>query len=175
MRIIVFDLECTCWSERVPRERQETIEIGAVALASVAGPAVAEFRTFVRPERSPVLSGFCRNFTGITQEDVDQAPRFPEAMSRFFAFAGNVACRWVSFGTADKKQLMIDAAAHGMVLPEEFLARHVDARAAFAGRFGGPEPSFADALSRLGESVEKLPHRALEDARLLARIVARVL
>ncbi|KAI0062234.1 hypothetical protein BV25DRAFT_1916154 [Artomyces pyxidatus] len=47
---------------------------------------VDEFRSFVKPTWRPTLSPFCTDLTGITQEQVDDAPYFPEVMNRFSAF-----------------------------------------------------------------------------------------
>ncbi|KAI0670592.1 ribonuclease H-like domain-containing protein [Trametes maxima] len=47
---------------------------------------VDEFRSFVRPTWRPKLSPFCTTLTGITQEQVDSAPTFPEVLEKFGAF-----------------------------------------------------------------------------------------
>lgn len=50
------------------------------------------FKTFVRPVKNPVLDPFCTfltgwnhrvQFAGITQQQVDEAPLFPEAVELF--------------------------------------------------------------------------------------------
>ncbi|EIW60579.1 uncharacterized protein TRAVEDRAFT_19224 [Trametes versicolor FP-101664 SS1] len=47
---------------------------------------VDEFRSFVRPTWRPQLSDFCTTLTGITQEQVDHAPPFPEVLEHFRGF-----------------------------------------------------------------------------------------
>ncbi|CCM02888.1 uncharacterized protein FIBRA_05002 [Fibroporia radiculosa] len=47
---------------------------------------VAEFRSFVRPTWRPLLSQFCTNLTGITQDQVDSAPEFTELLQMFETF-----------------------------------------------------------------------------------------
>ncbi|EAU88160.2 double-strand siRNA ribonuclease [Coprinopsis cinerea okayama7 len=47
---------------------------------------IDEFRSFVRPTWRPVLTDFCKDLTGITQEQVDSAPTFPEVLAQFEAF-----------------------------------------------------------------------------------------
>ena len=77
-RIVVVDVEATCWKKGVFSRKKETIEIGAVLLLlDRAQSRWPEFQTFVRPRRLPRLSSFCRELTGITQENVDAAPTFP--------------------------------------------------------------------------------------------------
>ena len=83
-RIIVIDVEATCWKKGVFSRKKETIEIGAVRLLRDRDESRwPEFQTFVRPRRLPVLSTFCRDLTGITQDEVDAAPTFPEALELF--------------------------------------------------------------------------------------------
>ena len=69
MHHIICDLEATCWAEERRPERMEIIEIGAVKLASPAGPVLGEFDALVRPVLEPTLSDFCRELTGIRQID----------------------------------------------------------------------------------------------------------
>ena len=64
----------------VPRDEIETIEIGAVLVRAITLEVEAEFETFVKPVRHPVLTPFCTELTGITQEMLADAPAFPEAM-----------------------------------------------------------------------------------------------
>ncbi|PCH38334.1 hypothetical protein WOLCODRAFT_65071 [Wolfiporia cocos MD-104 SS10] len=47
---------------------------------------VAEFRSFVKPTWRPLLSQFCTNLTGITQDQVDRAPVFTELCESFKVF-----------------------------------------------------------------------------------------
>ncbi|KAM5539082.1 hypothetical protein V8D89_007305 [Ganoderma adspersum] len=59
---------------------------------------VAEFRSYVRPTWRPQLSDFCLTLTGITQEQVDSAPIFPEVLQDFRRFL--------------EKHKLLDAAGH---------------------------------------------------------------
>lgn len=47
---------------------------------------VDTFRSFVKPTWRPQLSPFCTQLTGITQEQVDCAPSFPEVLKSFSGF-----------------------------------------------------------------------------------------
>src|SRR5688500_7338416 len=89
---LVIDVEATCSRCRVvvPIEEMEIIELGAVLLDAVHG-VIGEFETFVRPVRHPRLTPFCTELTGITQDDVDRAPGFPQALAAFLQFTGDCA------------------------------------------------------------------------------------
>lgn len=94
--ILVIDLEATCWETVNPAgqpqsiESMEIIEFGC-ALATRQGDLLDSRSFLVRPTRFPRLSDFCRNLTGITQEMVDQAPAFPEAVAALNDWLGEAA------------------------------------------------------------------------------------
>ena len=58
--ILVVDLEATCCDlHSIPRHQMETIEIGAVMVATDSLEIVDEFQIFIKPLRHPVLTEFC--------------------------------------------------------------------------------------------------------------------
>ncbi|KAI9433979.1 ribonuclease H-like domain-containing protein [Lactarius indigo] len=86
---LVLDVEATCYPGTDFHWPNEIIvhgiDKGNNGMASTL-QKVAEFRSFVRPTWRPKLSPFCTSLTGITQEQVDSAPHFPEVERRFSAF-----------------------------------------------------------------------------------------
>jgi len=65
--LIIIDFESTCWENEKYRP-QEIIEFPAVLLDTVTGECLEEFHHYILPVENPVLSDFCRNLTGITQQ-----------------------------------------------------------------------------------------------------------
>jgi 3'-5' exoribonuclease 1 len=172
-RIIVVDVEATCWKKGVFSRKKETIEIGAVLLLlDRAQSNWPEFQTFVRPLRLPRLSSFCRELTGISQENVDAAPTFPEALRRFLEWSPPleqiVLATWSHY---DVWQLDLDLEANG--LPK--LAFPLLDVKKLAARSVGSK-SFEAAVRDLAPDDVAMPrHRAIADARRTARILHRLL
>jgi 3'-5' exoribonuclease 1 len=172
-RIVVFDVEATCWKERVFSRNKEIIEIGAVLLLrDRAHSRWPEFQTFVRPRRLPRLSSFCRELTGITQENVDAAPTFPEALRLFLEWSQPleqvVLATWSRY---DLWQLDLDLEAHGL---PKFAIPLLDVKK-LAARIVGTK-SFEQTARELDPEGVALPsHRAIADARRTARILNRLL
>jgi inhibitor of KinA sporulation pathway (predicted exonuclease) len=171
--IVVVDVEATCWKKGVFSRKKETIEIGAVLLRrDRTESSWPEFQTFVRPRRLPHLSSFCRELTGITQENVDAAPTFPEALQLFLEWSQPlervVLATWSRY---DFWQLDLDLEAHGLPgLAVPFL----DVKKLAARIVGGK--SFEEtARALVPDGVAMSRHRALADARLTARILNRLL
>ncbi|RXN31734.1 ERI1 exoribonuclease 2 [Labeo rohita] len=80
--LIVIDFESTCWREK-NSFGQEIIEFPAVLLNVSNGEVESEFHSYVQPQEHPVLSDFCTELTGITQDQVDSAPPLHICLSRF--------------------------------------------------------------------------------------------
>jgi inhibitor of KinA sporulation pathway (predicted exonuclease) len=172
-RIVVVDVEATCWKKGVFSRKKETIEIGAVqVLLNRPESTWPEFQTFVRPERLPRLSSFCRELTGITQENVDAAPTFPEALHRFLEWSQPlervVLATWSPY---DLWQLDLDLEAQGLPrLAMPFL----DVKKLAARSLGAK--SFEETARILDPDGVAMPrHRAIADARRTARILDRLL
>lgn len=169
MTIVVLDLEATCWKKGTRPERMEIIEFGAVKLAAETLDVVDAFASFVRPVAEPTLSDFCRELTSIEQSDVDNVPTFPDVFSAFLDWAGPGPITLGSWGAYDLGQLQIDCRRHQVPFPADRI-RHVNLKKAFAqSRDIGP-CGMKRALQILGVPLAGTHHRAIDDARNIAKI-----
>ena len=173
-RIVVVDVEATCWKKGIFSRQKETIEIGAVQLVLHRAPSRwPEFQTFVRPRRYPRLSSFCRELTGIAQEDVDVAPTFPEALRLLLDWLEPlervVLATWSRY---DLWQLDLDLEGHGLpklaipVLDVKRLAARIVGSKSLERTARELVPDLSTVASR---------HRAVADARRTAQILNRLL
>ena len=182
-RIVVVDVEATCWKKGIFSRRKETIEIGAVRVLLDRAPSSwPEFQTFVRPQHYPRLSTFCRELTGITQENVDAAPAFPEALRLLLDWLQPVErvvlATWSRY---DLWQLDLDLEAHGLpklAIPvldvKKLAARIVGAKSLErTARELAPESLSTVASAKVDASMPK--HRAVADACRTARILDRLI
>ncbi|WVR08125.1 hypothetical protein IAU60_005171 [Kwoniella sp. DSM 27419] len=88
---LCFDVEATCRPGKEFDWPNEIIEFPVVLLRwtdlDASGKRKLEridhFRSYVRPTWSPILTNFCKDLTGITQETVDKAPTFPQMLKKF--------------------------------------------------------------------------------------------
>lgn len=77
-RFVLFDLECTTWEGAAargwsgPGEHREVIQMGATLTDTERFTEQFHSKCLVRPRINPVLSDYCKNLTGITQEELDQ-------------------------------------------------------------------------------------------------------
>lgn len=173
---LVIDLEATTDEGRddertVPRDEMETIEIGAVLARAGTFDVEAEWQGFVGPVRHPKLTPFCTELTGITQEMLADAPSFPEVMEALeeALVVGRPGVVWCSWGLFDQTQLRRDCAFHGIEyrMPEHLNLKNLFASVHNRRRRAG----MAEVLGLCGLELEGAHHRALDDARNIARVL----
>ena len=170
--LLIIDVEATCDDAgAVPRHEMEIIEIGAVMQDAVTFESVGEFQTFVRPVRHPILTPFCTGLTTIKQQDVANAPEFPDALRDLMdwsaAYDEPLFCSW---GDYDRKQFQRDCDHHGVPYPlgdDHLNLKSVVADVMNLRRSMG----LGQTIERLGLTFDGTAHRGLDDARNIARVV----
>ncbi|MDR2872715.1 MAG: exonuclease domain-containing protein [Xanthomonadaceae bacterium] len=172
---LVVDLEATCCNDgSIPQQQMEIIEIGAVMVDADSFAVIGEFQSFVRPVRHPRLTSFCTQLTSIRQEDVDTAPDFSEAASAFKRwlrdYPGFVFCSW---GDYDFRQLHQDCDFHRLANP--ISAMHLNVRRLLTERQRLiQKPGLKAAVRMAGLAFAGIPHRGIDDARNIARLLPYV-
>jgi len=81
--LVVIDFEATCVLERDAQYPHEIIEFPAVIVNVERCEVEDNWRRYVKPKINPILSEFCTELTGITQETVDKADDFPTVLNQF--------------------------------------------------------------------------------------------
>jgi inhibitor of KinA sporulation pathway (predicted exonuclease) len=168
---LVVDLEATCCDDgSIPRHEMEIIEIGAVMLNQATWEIDSEFQQFIQPVRHQQLTDFCTQLTTISQQDMEAAPFFPEAISNFKkwigSFLNHVFCSW---GEYDKKQFLQDCKFHHLLYP--FASEHINIKNEFSEYLGVSKKfGMAQALNELGIELKGTHHRGIDDARNIAAI-----
>ncbi len=150
----------------------EIIEIGCV-LTNRLG-AVLDSRSFiVRPVRQPILSVFCTELTNITQAMVDSAPTLPNAIAQMDTWLDDTGpdLLWCSWGNYDlnhlKAQCTLDN-ADSRLLHLSHLNLKKLWRLTTKQR---KKTSLASALAYHGLTFDGQPHRGIDDARNIARLL----
>jgi len=169
MTYIIVDLEATCWPKGTTPQRQEVIEIGAVSMPQTTLSIESDFMTFVQPINEPMLSEFCTALTSITQAQVDSAPTFPDAFTKFLQWVGpqpTILCSW---GYYDYKQLKIECKRHNLPFPQRFQA-HLNIKKAFAHLQNIRPCGMKQALQLLNLPLSGTHHRGIDDAHNIAKI-----
>lgn len=170
---LVIDLEATTDEGGWPVEEMEIIEIGA-CLVDRDGRELDHFQRFVRPQRRPLLTSFCRELTHISQADIDGALPLPQVWAQFERWLGRMPAPlagWASWGDYDRQQFVLAWREYNLA---SLLANvpHVNLKQRFAKARQLPRPTGLNgALQLAGLQFQGSQHRALEDARNTARLL----
>lgn len=172
-KIIVIDIESTCWKENTSKELNEIIEIGICPIETKSGKVLEPKSIIVRPTYSTV-SEFCTSLTTLTQEDVDNGISFSDACSILVNKYDTKRYTWASYGFYDRDQFEIQCERENVEYP--FSYSHINVKVLFAlvnslrGQVG-----MAEALKMLNIPLKGTHHRGGDDAQNIAQILSRIL
>ncbi|HWE60816.1 MAG TPA: 3'-5' exonuclease [Chloroflexota bacterium] len=173
-RIVVVDVEATCWDGTPPvGQESEIIEIGVCTL-DVASLERAERRgILVRPQRSTV-SPFCTQLTTLTQDQVAAGVSFAEACALLVDVYRTRDRLWASYGDYDRRQF--ERQCHATGTPYPFGSGHLNVKTLFAIMRGlQREVGMDEALRLLGLPLEGTHHRGGDDVWNIAALLATLL
>ena len=166
----VVDVEATCWTGKPPPGQvSEIIEIGLTVVDTHERARVGKHRILVQPEHS-VVSAFCTELTGLTQEEVDTGETFAQACAQLRKDHYSDSRVWASWGDYDRKQFQRQCDAGGARYP--FGSAHVNAKQQFAHAQGWPKGvGMHRALEIAGLPLEGRHHSGTDDAWNIAALV----
>ena len=174
-RIIVIDVESTCWEDKdeAKRNTSEIIQIGVAAL-DVNTLTITQSSEFMVQAAHSKVSPFCTKLTGITQEDVDEGVSFQEALSSLVEEFEIDQRPWASYGDYDRRQFQHNCRLRG--LPYPFGERHINVKTLVAAAMAWPREEAMDvAMDFIGIPMKGKHHKAGDDAANIANILAFVL
>lgn len=191
--LIAVDFEATCFDKPYNRNIQEIIEFPAVLIDLETGVILSEFQRYVRPVEIPILSDYCTELTGISQETVDKGELLEDVMEQFISWMKEIIARYDLILPKTKKsnllgnciictwgnwdfliQLKAECSRKKIRRPP-FLNQWCDLKEvytdknAFKAKF-----SFGDALLHSNLPFEGRPHSGLDDARMTAKLAAKM-
>jgi inhibitor of KinA sporulation pathway (predicted exonuclease) len=164
-KIVVVDFEMTCWEgfDAPPGQENEIIEMGICLLDPKADViSISDKRSImVKPIRS-VVSEFCTNLTGITQEMVsERGIDFPLACHILETEYDTRNRLWVSWGNFDHEFLRKQCKARNVRYP--FSKKHSNLKRVFHDTVG-ERMGLQRAMNAVGVAREGVMHRGDDDA-----------
>lgn len=173
-KIIVVDVEATCWrKEPPPGEINEIIEVGICVLNLTTMQPVNKRGILVKPERSKV-SAFCTRLTTITPEMVSTGVSFAEACATLEQEYDTKNYLWSSWGNYDLRIFAAQCALFGVSYP--FSDHHMNIKALFASTNQLPKQvGLMRSIKMIGYEPQGTQHRGVDDAWNTAHVLAHLL
>jgi len=173
-RIVVVDIESTCWDGATPEGKiSEIIEVGACSIDVDRLLRGEKLDIFIEPIESEI-SLFCTRLTGITSDKIKEAGpvTFPEACRVLREYAGNDL--WASYGDYDRTMFRSQCDRRGVEYP--FGSRHLNVKTLAALIMGlSREVGMAAALNIAGLPLKGNHHSAVDDAWNIANLLIHCL
>lgn len=173
--MLIVDLEATCWRGHPPKGmRNEIIEIGLVVVDNITKEIVEKDSLIIKPEYSEV-SPFCTELTTLTPEFVEENGipfyRACEILKDKYKSHKRI---WGSWGNYDRNQFQKDCHNKGVKYP--FSDLHYNLKPLFSFAMGiNSELGVSSALKHLDIPFDGVPHRGVDDAANVAKLVKAIL
>ena len=173
-KILVIDLEATCWEgDPPPGQTSEIIEVGLCLLDVTTGQREPPQAILIQPQKS-TLSDFCVQLTTITPEMLSEGPFFEEACSLLKEKYHSQQRTWASYGDYDRLQFMKQCEAWG--IPYPFGTSHINVKNLLALHLGlEHEVSLRQGMGLIGLPFEGTLHRGVDDAWNIAAMLSWML
>ncbi len=175
-RILVIDIESTCWepqNSKPHNEYQEIIEVGIAEVDTEKFYIVANEGLLIKPVYSKVTD-FCTKLTTLTTEQLDKGFTYEFVCKELVSLYDSPNRTWASWGDFDRKQFQKDSELKLVKYP--FGPRHINIKNLFSVLYGlDKELGLDAALKYLGMKLEGTHHRGVDDARNIAKIFMHLL
>ena len=174
-KILVVDVEATCWDGKSPQGQYNDItEVGIAVLDLKTMEITQPIRELLVKPTTSEISDFCEGLTGITQEMVDErGVTFKDACKHIRDMKSREYV-WCSWGEYDRKQFERQCAREDVSFP--WGRTHFNTKSEFARYMRlDRELGVPQALELIGESFDGSHHRGNDDALNIAKLLRHIM
>lgn len=183
--ICVLDFEATCDDNKSFKPAHEIIEFPSVLLQwnnKIKNyEKISEFQRFCKPIVNTQLTDFCKNLTGITQDQVDNGITFPQALNEHHQWLINHTDLYdhespsviiATFGRWDLiTMLPIECKAWGIKSPEIY-KKIINVKDAYKSIYHMKKgPGMARMLQLCNLTLDGRHHSGIDDCRNISKLV----
>ena len=173
-KIVIVDIESTCWDGPIPENQfSEIIEIGVCLLDVNSGEIEKNEGILIKPKDSEV-SDFCTQLTTITPEMTTAGISFEAACARLENEFLSKKRIWASYGAYDINMFQKQCARTAVKYP--FGEWHINVKTLVSLKLKlQKEIGMSGALGILEIPLEGTHHRGVDDAKNIAKLMSWVL
>ncbi|NXC69499.1 ERI2 exoribonuclease, partial [Anhinga anhinga] len=172
------------------------VEFPAVLLNTSTGEIESEFHTYVQPQEHPILSEFCTELTGITQDQVDEGVPLNICLSQFLKWIQKIEtekkiifssdipshstseakpCTFVTWTDWDLGVCLQYECKRKQLRKPDILNSWIDLKATYRAFYNRKPKGLNGALQDLGIAFAGREHSGLDDSRNTARLAWRLI
>ena len=173
-RIIVVDVERTCWeNDKAPEgQKSEIIQIGYTFLNPLTLEISQPHEILIRPQRSKI-SEYCTNLTGLTWDRVKRGIVYQDAVKYFMKQAATRSCVWAGWGQ-ENNDFIHQSADFNAIYP--FGDNYLNIQDMYWMMFGTAfRPQLKRSVEELGLIFEGRWHDGKDDSYNTARVLREML
>lgn len=193
--LLVIDFESTCWEQKTGNPPPEIIEFPVVLLCLQSGQTLSEFHYYCQPIENPRLSPFCKQLTGISQDQVDDGVPLATCLVLFKQWLHSVTTQYnLSIsgtrdgGTSDETRVvnrttcvtwsdwdlslcLENECKRKQIRKPDCFNSWIDIRAVYRNFYSRRPHGLNNALREVGLAFEGREHSGIEDARNTAKLI----
>ncbi|NXA24157.1 ERI2 exoribonuclease, partial [Ibidorhyncha struthersii] len=172
------------------------VEFPAVLLNTSTGEIESEFHTYVQPQEHPILSEFCTELTGITQNQVDEGVPLNICLSQFLKWIQKIQkekkiifssdtpshstteakpCTFVTWTDWDLGVCLQYECKRKQLRKPDILNSWIDLKATYRAFYNRKPKGLSGALQDLGIAFAGREHSGLDDSRNTAHLAWRLI
>ena len=177
---LVLDFEATC-EDKKKMKPQEIIEFPVIKVNSKTMEAESIFHSYVRPTAIPILTKFCTDLTGITQEMVDGQPTLEEVLKEFDKWMlcnglleRGVNICFVTCGDWDLRTMLPCQCKHFKLSVPHYFRRWVNIKHVYSEVTKQKATGMPGMLKGLGLELSGRHHSGIDDSKNIAKILAKL-
>lgn len=181
--LCVLDFEATCWNTKVSLDRQEIIEFPSVLYELTSSNSIiyiGQFSKYVKPVLEPILSDFCTELTGITQEQVNQSNQIEIVFDEHFEWLKlntpkNAEIYIVTCGAWDIKTMLVKEIKNKKLHYHQVYKRFINIKTEFEYFYKKKAGGMVQMLDYLNYKLEGRHHSGIDDTINISKILLRII
>ncbi|KAK4764226.1 hypothetical protein SAY87_013664 [Trapa incisa] len=176
---VVIDFEATCDRDR-NLHPQEIIEFPSVLVNSTTGQIEDCFQRYVRPTYNQHLSDFCKELTGIQQNQVDKGVLLSDALLMHDKWLEEKGIKHTNFAIVTWSnwdcQVMLESECRfKKIRKPPYFNRWINLKVPFHEVFNGVRCNLKEAVQHAGLVWEGRAHCGLDDAKNTAHLLSHLM
>ena len=177
---LVLDFEATC-ENKVKMKPQEIIEFPVLKVNAKTLEIESIFHSYVQPTAIPMLTKFCTDLTGITQEMVTGQPILKDVLQEFHKWmsdkgllAPGVNCCFVTCGDWDLKTMLPSQCKHFNLPIRDYFRKWINIKELYSMVMKQKPSGMPSMLKGLGLELTGRHHSGIDDSKNIAKILAKL-